>query len=81
MLSFENKIKYFKNYISIKNGDYGDVMKDEIYFHFFENEKSFDFLNGLKSKTEIEEKVQFLVSKMIRHEHEDGLTNIISNYI
>lgn len=81
MLVLEDKIEYFKNYLETKNKNYGDVMKDEIYFHFFENVNSFDFLNLIETEKDIENKVEFLVSKMIRHEHEDGLTNIIYNHI
>jgi hypothetical protein len=81
MLNLEDKIQYFKKYISIKNENYGDLMKDEIYFHFFENEDSFDFLNILESEKDIENKVEFIVSKMIMNERQDGLTNIIYNYV
>lgn len=81
MLSLEAKIEYFKNYVKAKNNNYGDVMKDKIYFHFFENESSFDFLNKLGVEEDIEKKVEFLVSKMIMNEHQDGLTNIIYDYV
>ena len=37
MLNLEDKIQYFGDYIALKNENYGDLMKDEIYFHFFEN--------------------------------------------
>ena len=42
-MKLKEKIKYFENRISIKNQNYGDMMKDELYFHFFENENNFDF--------------------------------------
>jgi hypothetical protein len=35
----------------------------------------------LKTKEEIENKVNFVVSKMILHEHQDSLQNTIENYI
>lgn len=81
MLNLNEKIKYFENSISIKNENYGDVMKDELYLHFFENENNFDFLNPLESEKEIESKIEFLISKMIMNEHQDGLTSIINNYV
>ncbi|MGB0999195.1 MAG: hypothetical protein ACPGVE_02540 [Flavobacteriales bacterium] len=81
MLSLNNKIKHFKDYISIKNENYGDMMKDEIYFYFFENENNLDFLNNLESENDIENKVEFLVSKMILNEHQEGLGYIIENYV
>ena len=79
MLNLEDKIQYFGDYIALKNENYGDLMKDEIYFHFFENENSLDFLDTLESEKDIENKVEFIVSKMIMNEHQDSLTNIISN--
>ncbi len=82
MLSFEEKIAYFEHCLENQNRNYHDTMKDEIYLYFFELENgNFDFLNTLKTQDEIRNKVDFLVSKMVMHEHEDGLYNIIENYI
>jgi hypothetical protein len=81
MLSFEEKTEWFKSQLEIKHNNYGDEIKDEIYFYFFENKNSLDFLNSIESKSEIENKLELLVSKIIMHEHEDGLINIIYNYV
>ena len=82
MLSFEEKIAYFEHCLENQNRSYHDSMKDEIYLYFFELENgSFNFLNSLITQDEISNKVDFLVSKMVMHEHEDGLYNIIENYI
>lgn len=81
MLSFEERIEWFKSQLEIKHNNYGDDIRDEIYFHFFENQNSLDFLNDIESKSEIENKIEFLVTKIIMHGHEDGLTNIIYDYI
>lgn len=81
MLNLDQKINYMKNYLEIKNHNYGDNMKEEIYFHFFENGADLHFLNNLIDKHEIEKKIEFLVSKMILNEDYDGFSNIISNYI
>jgi len=80
MLSIEEKINFLEKILLLRNESYGDFMKDEIYFYFFENEQGFKFLNNLNSKKEIETKVDFLVSKMIMHEHEEGLYTIIEEY-
>jgi hypothetical protein len=80
MLSESDKITILEKYLSIKEDCYNDTMKDEIYFYFFEREKEFTFLEKLNTKNEIESEVEFLVSKMIIHEHEDGLDNIIQEY-
>ncbi len=34
MLSFEEKTEWFKSQLEIKHNNYGDEIKDEIYFHF-----------------------------------------------
>ncbi|MBK9330958.1 MAG: hypothetical protein IPM96_00805 [Ignavibacteria bacterium] len=86
MIGIETKISIFKNYLLLRNGSYGDVMKDEIYSYFFEIEEedissNYHFLQHLNSSEEIENKVDFLVSKMIMHEHEDGIRNIIESYV
>jgi hypothetical protein len=81
MLSLEEKIQYFENLLLFKNGGYGDLMKEEIYFYFFENDGNFNFLEKIKSPKEIEDKVDFIICKMIRHEHEEGLNIIIAEYL
>lgn len=80
MLNFESKKEIFKNILDMKNDSYGDFMKDEIYFHFFVNENDLTFLNKYKNFDEIEEKVNFLISKMIMFEDKEGLSEIIHHY-
>lgn len=80
MLNFESKKEIFKNILNMKNDSYGDFMKDEIYFHFFVNENDLTFLNKYKNFDEIEEKVNFLISKMIMLEDKEGLSEIIHHY-
>jgi hypothetical protein len=78
MLTLEQKINYFENGLLCEN----DYMKDELHLYFFELQNSnFNFLNKLHSYYEIEEKIRLIVSKMYLHEHEDGLENIIENYL
>ena len=79
MLTLEQKIAYFQKYLLDNSNEC--CMKDEIYLYFFELENSsFDFLEKLNFEEEIKNKIDFLVSKMMKHEHEDGLFNIIENY-
>lgn len=80
MLNIKEKINLLEKSLLSRNESYGDVMKDEIYFYFFENERGFEFLNKLNNEKEIEIKVDFLVNKMIKHEHEEGLHIIIEEY-
>ena len=79
MLNLQEKITYFQQYLNIKNDTFGDEMKQEIAF-YYENNNDFAFLERLNSQQKITEKIEFLVSKMILHSHEDGLQNIIQNY-
>lgn len=81
MLNTLQKIEFFKEYLCAKNENYGDKMKEEIYFCFFENRFDINFLNSLNTNQDIENKVEFLVSKMILHDHEDGLDAVILNYL
>lgn len=77
MLSYADKIKFFKSYLEKENGNYSDTMKNEMYNYFFENDSELKFLNDFKTKIDIENKIEQVVSRMILHEHEEGLENII----
>ena len=81
MLSKNEKIAAFEAFLAVKYESYGDEMRDEIKNYYAENESELSFLDKLKTKDEIENKINFVVSKMILHEHEDSLQNIIVNYI
>ena len=78
MLNIEEKIEIFKTYLEEEKGNFGDQMKNEIHFCFFKNEWDFEFLKDLNAKEDIETKIEQVVSRMILHEHEDDLENIIS---
>jgi hypothetical protein len=80
-LSEEDKIEFFRKCLNLRNGSYGDYMKEELMFYFFEAGNDKDFLGRLDSEDEISIKVEFLVSKMIMHEHEYGLHSIIDSYV
>ena len=82
MLNQKQKIEYLELYLSHKNDNYGDTIKDDIYSYFFDLEKSdFKFLVKLETKNEIETKIEFLVSKVILNEHQDGFNSIIEEYM
>lgn len=81
MLDTSEKILFLKQYLSIKNDSYGDLMKQELFDYFFNLDKDKSFLEEINEQKEIASKIDFLVSKMILHEHEDGLSSIIENYI
>lgn len=81
MLSLEEKINKFKYFLSIKNENYADYMKDELYFYFFVNQNDMKFLNCLETEEQIEEKINFLTTKMIMFENLEGISEIINNYI
>lgn len=78
MLNFEQKMEIFKTYLEEEKDAYGNEMKAKIHSCFFENEWDLKFLNDLNTKEDIENKIEHIVSRMILHEHEDGLENIIS---
>jgi hypothetical protein len=78
MLTLNEKIEYFGQCLL----DYNGCMEQELHLYFFELEYgSFDFLNQLNSKLEIEDKIDYLVRMMLKHDHEDSLHNIIENYL
>jgi hypothetical protein len=77
MLTRLQKIQIFKSEILSRNGSYADEMKEDIYFFFFENEYSFDFLNELNSEEAIKNKVAVLIHQLIMYDEEDELQAII----
>lgn len=76
----DEKVVVFKEYLKKKNGSYSDEMKDEIYIYFFENGNSLDFIENLYLESEIIKKTDSYIHKMIMHEDEDDLCNIIELY-
>ena len=58
-------------------------MKNEIFYYYFYlvYDPEFNFLNLLNSEKEIHDKVDLVVRKMMMHEQEDGLQNIIEEYL
>lgn len=86
MLTIEEKIDFFKEYLLLQNNNYTDIMKETVYNYFFclntnYNIEDFNFLNNDKTIQSIEKSVEFLISKMIMLEDKDGLDNIINEYI
>jgi predicted AAA+ superfamily ATPase len=81
MLSKHEKIAAFEASLSVRYESYGDIMRDEIKDYYAKNKSRLYFLDKLQTEEEIENKVNFLVSKMILLEHQDSLQNIIVNYI
>lgn len=81
MLSLNEKAAFLEDYLNLKNGSYGDFIKDEIYFYVFENSMDLKFLDILHSKNDIENKIDFIISKIILHEHQSGNNTIINEYL
>ena len=86
MLSINEKIGFLKNILLSTNNSYADNIKEEIYEYFFErmgderNIENFTFLSKFNNKIEIGEKVDFIVSKIIMHEHHAGIDDLIHEY-
>ncbi len=82
MLNQKQKIEYLELYLSHKNDNYGDTVKEDIYFYYFDlGNFNFNFLRKLETKNEIETKIEFLVSKVILNEHQDSFNSIIEEYM
>jgi len=77
MLNLDEKIEIFKAYLEEETEGHVSDLKDEIHFCFFVNGWDLKFLNDIHSKEEIIKKIELVVSKMILHEHEDGLEDIM----
>ena len=82
MLSPNQKLEHLEFYLKQKNGSYADVIKEEITFLFFDTQNyELTFLNNLYTTADIEKKIEFIVSKIILHEHEDAIEQIIGAYL
>lgn len=82
MLSQKNKILFLEEYLNEKNDNYADVIKNEINFILFDlGNYNFDFLEKAETKNDIRQKIDFIVSKIILHEHEDGFNSILEKYV
>ena len=77
-----NKIFYFKSLLQLPEDGVRKQMKNEIFEYYFELENgNFQFLEKHHSNEEIKNKIDLVIHKMIMHEHEDELWNIIEEYI
>lgn len=77
MLEFEDKKRYFEKLSEA----YDDCFSEELYLYFFVLEQGdFDFLHKCNNYTDIENKMNYLISKIAKHEHEDCTSNIIECY-
>lgn len=83
MLTIEDKQRYLKEYLLIKNESYADEIKESIYNYFFEfqEEQNFVFLNKLCTYKDIKDKIEFIISKIILHEDDDSFENLLHEYI
>ncbi len=82
MLNQKEKIEFLSEYLSLKNNNYADLIKEELYIQIFDFENiSFQFIEKVKTKREIIDKIEFVVSKVVLHEHEAGINNIINEYL
>ena len=78
MLKIEEKISIFEELL--KSQDY--IYAEEMYIYFFTLEQgNFSFLEKLNSIEEIKNKVDFVLAKIAKHEHQDSISNIIENYM
>jgi hypothetical protein len=76
------KIFYFKSLLQLPEEGIRKQMKQEIFDYFFDLENgSFQFLGELHSREEIENKLDLVIHKIIMHEHEDEIWNILEEYI
>lgn len=76
-MNIDDKILILENYLRLQNGSYSDNMKEELYLFFFINEGKKDFLETLSTKSEITNKIDFIINKMIMLEDQEELSDII----
>ncbi|MGB1207245.1 MAG: hypothetical protein ACPG5B_16475 [Chitinophagales bacterium] len=82
MLNQNQKIEYLQFYLAQKNNSYADTIKVEIAFLFFDLcQGDFNFLKKVRTQKELEKRIDFVVSKVVLHEHEEGIRQIIQEYL
>ncbi len=83
MKSHSEKIFYLKQILSAKPKHYADSYKTDILF-FFDDFNSlnpmFNFLKEIKTGDEIEVWVDKLTSRIVMHEDDDEIKEIIADY-
>ncbi len=81
-MSLLHKISFFKSLLEKQEYGYRQEIKQEIYSNYFELKNgSFDFLKNLNTDQDIETRLDLVIHKMIMHEHEDGLLDIMEVYL
>lgn len=85
-MQLNQKVQYFRNYLLNESDEYRAEIKNEIYEYYFEiigteaDLNNFYFLNHDNNIIDIEKRIDTLISKIIMHEHHDGIHNIIEEY-
>lgn len=78
MLNFQEKLKIFNLYLE-ENKSYVDGF-NEVIFIYSKNYK-FSFLKKMQSKEDIEKWINMLKHRIVMHEDDDSVDNIIDDYI
>jgi hypothetical protein len=84
MLSKKDKIKMLDKILDVNDGCYADSFKTDLLFRLgdleIENE-NLNFLNHLKTKSEIENWVNKITSRIVMREDDETVENIIDDYL
>ncbi len=84
MLSLKEKVNYLEEQLNTIGDNYADSLKTDISIFiddFNEVNPLLQFLNHLSSEVEITAWINKLTSRIVMKEHEDGLNEIIFDYI
>ncbi|HHB92898.1 MAG TPA: hypothetical protein ENK59_06790 [Thioploca sp.] len=79
MLSFQEKLTILKSILLQEEYSYADSFNAEILI--FSENLDFIFMNKLNSKTDIENWIRNLKSRIVMREEQDLIQNIIEDYI
>lgn len=83
LFSKPEKTKFFESLLLEENGSYADEIREQIYFYFFEseNDPEFKFLDKMDNAETISKKLDFVVSKIILHEDDERVEDLIWEYL
>jgi hypothetical protein len=78
MLTFDQKIRYFRKYLSLEEKTFADSFSADILI--FGDNCEHNFLKDLHTKKQIIDWIEFIKSKIVLHEHEASVQEILEDY-
>ncbi|MDI9862937.1 hypothetical protein QM480_01270 [Flectobacillus sp. DC10W] len=81
MLSTKEKIAILEELLVKQENSYSDSIREELYVELIENQKVYYFLKDFSTQQEIQDILNTLIHRVIMHEHEEDIKDIVDWFV